>query len=111
MKTRGKRVRPVVVVRDLGDGRLATHISYTVVKAAPRKWIARSGFYNLVAGRFDVSDMTWGNPLRTRKAAARVARWYARQAENWNWWFCSPDHARRQAGGAGVRLRIVERRK
>lgn len=102
---------PVVVVKDLGDGRLATHTSYTVVKVAPRKWTARSSFYNLVAGRFDGFDMTRGIPLRTRKEAARVARWYTRWAWNWNWWLCSPDHARRQASRAGVMLRIVERGK
>lgn len=100
---------PVVVVKDLGDGRMATHISYFAIKAGKRRWAASSRFYNPVTGKFDGTLVDRGL-YRTKKGAEAAVRWYNRHAFPWNWWMVTPDYVREKARESGVIVRIVKER-
>ena len=99
--------RPVVVVKDLDDGRVATRVRHFVVKAGKRRWAVSSRFYNPVAGKFDDFMMDCG-PYRTKKGAEEAARWYNRYMFPENWWIITPDYVREKARESGVIVRIVK---
>lgn len=97
---------PVVVVKDLGDGRVATRISYLTVKAGKRRWAVSSRFYNPVTGKFD--DVLHNVQYRMKKAAKVVACWYNRHVFRWDWWMVTPDYVREKARESGIIVRIVK---
>lgn len=99
----------VVVVKDLGDGRMATRISHLVVRAGKRRWAVSSRFYNPVMGEFDAILVDRG-PYRTKKAAKRAARWLDRHMFPWNWWMVTLGYARRKARESGVIVRVMKER-
>lgn len=104
------REYPVVVVKNLGDGRVATRKSHFAVKLEKRKWAVSAKFYNPVTGRFDYL-LVERSTYRTRKAAEKAAEWYDRNTALWNWWCISPDYVREKARESGVIVRIFRERR
>lgn len=98
---------PVVVVKDLGDGRMATRVSHFVVRAGKRRWAVSSRFYNPVAGGFEGFVVDRG-PYRTKKGAEESASWYNRHVFPGNWWMITPDYVRKTARESGIIVRIVK---
>lgn len=100
----------VVVVKDLGDGRVGTRAHRRLVRTARGRWGVETEFYNPVSGAVERCRIGWFKwKVRTRKAAEAAAG-PALKTKGWNWWYCSPERVRAGARAAGFIARIVKER-
>ena len=104
------RDRPVVVVKDLGDCRIATKVHARLRRNAAGYWQVDGEFYNPITGVLDsTAYCSLLGRKRSRKAAVAAAKPFAAKVTGWNWWYCSVQYAREVARNKGVfMLRITK---
>lgn len=102
-ETHEVRARPVVVVKDLGDCRIATKVHVRLRRNAARRWQVDGEFYNPITGVLDsTAYCCLLGRIRSKKAAAAAAKPFAAKVAGWNWWYCSAQYAREVARNKGV---------
>jgi len=95
--------RAMVVVKDLGDCRIATKVHVRLRRNTAGRWQVDGEFYNPITGVLDsTAYCCLLGRIRSRKAAAAAAKPFAAKVAGWNWWSCSVQYAREVARNKGL---------